>query len=228
MKLAALTVVLALLVPTAARAQDAPVAATLAGLCAALRAEEGDRMSRCRTERTARRGRVHVAVLRLTVLEGNSPAQLVLVARGRSGWRRIGFVAPAAHSGHGMLGTVELMELRVAEDDGHAVVRARARYWQGEPDGDCVRGPVEEHLTLCRQGGEWRCLELPVGSGAERAREGPLSEGGATCTARAGSPEWSVEVALVQGTVTIVPVRGVVPEPLRARLVTRSFEAALD
>lgn len=231
MKPAAFALLLGLVVPAASRAQDEPPAAypTLARLCTALRAEEGgERMSRCRTVWQARRGRVQVAVLRVTVLEGNSPEQLVVAARGPGGWRRVGTVAPPAYSGHGMLGTVELTELRVLEDEGHPVIRARASYWQGEPEGDCVRGPVEDHLTLCRDDGGWRCLELPLGSGPERAREGPLSEGGATCEPRSGAAEWSVSVGLVHGQVTVGDARGAMPEALRPRLVTRSFEAALE
>ncbi|MEZ4338756.1 MAG: hypothetical protein R3B82_19230 [Sandaracinaceae bacterium] len=230
-RVAALVLLFGLFAPAASHAQEAeaPSQPTLARLCTALRAEEGgERMSRCQTVREARRGRVRAAVLRVTVLEGNSPEQLVIAVHGRAGWRRVGTLGPPAYSGHGMLGSLELTELRVLEDDGHPVIRARARYWQGEPEGDCVRGPVEEHLTLCRDDGGWRCLELPVGSGAERAQEGPLSEGGATCEPRPGAAEWSVTAELAHGTVTVAETRGPIPEALRPRLVTRSFEDALE
>ncbi len=215
-----------------AQAQDAREAQpTLARLCAALRVEEGGaRMSRCRTVRTARRGRTRAAVLRVTVLEGNSPEQLVIALRARGGWRRVGTLGPPAYSGHGMLGSLELVELAVRDDDGVPVVDATARSWQGEPDdAGCVHGPEETHRTICRSDeGGWRCLELQVASGPARAAIGPLAEEGTSpaCTARP-AVEWSLRVELSHGTLTVREDRGAIPEAHRRRLGARAWADAI-
>jgi hypothetical protein len=205
-----------------AAAQGAPSPEVL---CRTLASAEEDGVGpvRCRVVRTARRGPVRAAVLRVS---SGRMDELRLAVRTSGGWRAIGF-AGRAYDFQDLRGAIEALSFAVADviPGGSPEIDLTVRRWQSELDSadSCsVQAAPEIHRYVCADREGWRCMHITTEVEPEETR---VIERPCPSVARAPAPGWSIELAFTGSTLQVRRRDGALPEVIARWVGEHSLDA---